>query len=115
MAGKSLAIAKPQFQQDIYNILYDAAENAYMTQFQSNSIENARDYDIKIKERMMKISKDFATQFAETAYKPLADIIEAYIKDMHIIINHIPKGTLISPSGPVTGVLNILPNEVEII
>jgi hypothetical protein len=23
MAGKSLAIAKPQFQQDIYNILYD--------------------------------------------------------------------------------------------
>lgn len=113
--SKSLASAKSSFENDIYNVLKDALYNAYMTQYNDNVVEEASKFNIDVQNKMKEVAINFSEEAAKKASKGLADAIYNYIKEMAITINHIPKGTLISPAGPVTGTINVSPNEVTII
>lgn len=100
MAGKTLAGAKPKLEEDIKKLLEDSFYKAEMT-----ALDEGGDADSRIiamvKQEMDKASRKKAQEFANKAYKPLADAIYDFVKEIGIDL--IPKGTLTSPTGPVGG------------
>lgn len=103
-----LSDAKIVLEQRLYKILY----NAYLTQFNQNSVVELGSFNSTIQDAFNKVAHDFAS----TASKPTADAIYKFIKEIGININIPP--TVISPStpvlpgGPCSGV--ILPQNIII-
>lgn len=60
--------------------------------------------------------QDIADAFGKTAAGPLADVIDDYIQNYikSQVIQLIPKGTLMTPVGPVTGNASTLLSDIVI-
>lgn len=97
MAGQTLAASKPKLEQDIKKLLEDACYEAEMTMINGGSKADPR-IVAKIQKDMDAASRKKARKFAEKAYKPLAEAIYNFVKE--IGINLTPKGTLIAPQAP---------------
>ena len=98
-----LTAAKPKLVKDIKDILYDAAYEAYMSSFDESSNIDGGLKD-SIKSDMEDSAKKYAEAFASTACSPMADAIYNFVKEISIMAT---PTALISPTGPVTGIMNI--------
>lgn len=93
--AKTLIASKPILEQDLYKAFFDA----YMTQFQGNTVPEASKYDGE----MQKAMQEKADKFSKTLSKEMADAIYNFVKE--ISIQATVTGTIIAPSGPCTGAL----------
>lgn len=104
-------------------VLYKAAVNAYYEansaepvnfdddpcgNMTASSISYANDINSNIKDCADKFAKEFCDSLKESGFMNIiADEIDAHIKAMNLVINVPMVSTIISPTGPCTGVLNI--------
>lgn len=102
--AKTLSASEMKLEQDLKKAFKDAAYDAYMSQFKSNSIPEAQKYDNDTKNAMEKQAKDYAKAFSETLAGDMAKAIHDFVKEIGIQINTIPP-SVIAPSGPVTGMI----------
>lgn len=117
MAGLTLQGAKPKLEQDLKKLLEDASYEADMSMLQENGDVDPR-IAAKVKKDMDAACRKKAQKFAEKAYKPLAQAIYDFVKE--IGINLVPKGTLIAPQAPagalpVTGSASTSTQDITII
>lgn len=104
--GKSLGVARQDFQRNLYNAIY----NAYMSQF-DDTIKDAGIYAEKMHESMDRA----AIVFADSLSKDLAEYIHKFILEMQISITHtIIPNTITTPMGPAAGAITVSPTEVTI-
>lgn len=115
MAGLTLEGAKPKLEQDLKKLLEDASYDADMSMIIEDASVDSR-IMAKVKSVMDEACRKKAKKFAETAYKPLAQAIYDFVKE--IGINLVPKGTLLSPpgitGGPVTGTASTTTQDITI-
>lgn len=93
--GATLGVAKLKLEQDIKQAFFDA----YMTQYESNSVTAASKYDGETKKSMEKKAREFSESLA----KDMATAIYDFVKEIGITITVPP--TVIAPSGPCTGTI----------
>lgn len=93
----TLAGAKTILQMDLFN----AFKDAYMTQFESNVVTAASKYDSGRKSSLEKK----AIEFADSLSKDMAEAIYAFVKE--IGIQATISGTVVAPSGPCMGSIQI--------
>lgn len=97
MAGLTLQGAKPKLEADLLKLLEDASYEADMSMLLEDSETDPR-IAAKIKQDMDIACRKKAQTFAQKAYKPLAQAIYDFVKE--IGINLSPKGTLLCPQSP---------------
>lgn len=115
-----LSTALPQLKNSVKNCVekavYDGVYDAIMASFGTDSSESAGDADANKKQ------KDAAKKAADAAKKTISNelvgdlcsAIDKYVKAIGIQITA-PQTTLVSPTGPVTGVVMISPAQVNIL
>ena len=102
--AKTLSASKIKLEQDLKKAFEDAAYEAYMTQFNSNKVVEAKSHDPLTKNSMEKQAKKYAQAFADTVAGDMAKAIHDFVKEIGIQINTIPP-SVIAPSGPVSGMI----------
>lgn len=112
-----LAAANPKFKQDIVSAMQEIIyESLYEAMKKSLDQTEALDMDKPVSK------SDMVKAFAEAGKKAidmnttskLVNAIDAYIKSAGISILASPQTTLACPVGPVTGVINVSPNNIMI-
>ena len=112
-----LTAANPKFKQDIVNAMQEIIyESLYKAMKESLDQTEALDMDKPVSK------SDMVKAFAEAGKKAinmdttskLVNAIDAYIKAAGISILASPQTTLACGVGPVTGVINVSPNNVTI-
>ena len=114
---------KVVFEQNLKQNIYDALKPSAKDAFKKTSVTTSGDADIDnmIQQAINEVSENFAetlaVNFSNKVAPKLADTIYNYIKSIGVQITVPVPGTTVlsSPVGPVTGVINILPNNVQII
>lgn len=96
-----LSDAKPELEQEICDALRKALYEAQMIFFQESDNATANS---AMKKHMIELSMKFSDKAATEAAPKIANAIYDFVKS--IGITAVPK-TLVSPSGPVTGSINI--------
>lgn len=91
--GKTLIASKPILEQDLYNAFY----NAYMTQYNNDPSMNGCDREAK------SAIKKSADKFSSSLSKDMAQAIYDFVMEISIQVN--VSGSIISPSGPCTGII----------
>ena len=102
--GITLGAAKMKLEQDLKKAFKDAAFDAFMTQHEPNSLQEASKYDNENKAMMEKKANEFAKTLSDSLAKDLATAIHDFVKEIGIQINTIPP-TVMSLSGPCTGMI----------
>lgn len=95
-----LETAKPKLQTDIEQALYNALYKAQMTQCKNDGSEMGQ----MMESHLSQGAQEYAQNAAKEAAGPIATAIYDFVKQ--IGITAIPSA-LVSPSGPVTGVINM--------
>lgn len=90
-----LTTAKPILQQELYKSTYDAAYDAYMSQFKSNS--EAQKYAGEANQAMIDSATRFAKTLADKLSMDMADSIYKFVKEIGIMVTIPP--TVIAPPG----------------
>lgn len=103
--ANTLQASKIKLEQDLKKAFKDAAYDAYMTQFKSNSLLDAQKYDNDTKDAMEKQAKDYAKALADTLAGDMAKAIYDFVKEIGIMVTIPPS--VIAPSGPCTGSIPI--------
>jgi hypothetical protein len=127
--GISLKAAKPIYEQQLKLEFNDILENAFYEALKSldmgeedevnNMSPEIRPVIIKankkLNERHKKSAKKFAQAAAGDLAKAVAEKTYDFVKEIFINVNNAPVlPTLISPTGPCTGTLTILPTNFQI-
>lgn len=122
--GMSLAAAKPilkqKLQSDFDKIFEDAFYDALVAQFdESDRIEGGPKSEEDVKKRIdnkfRNASKKFANSISNRLATQISERIHDYVKEMMIVVNNAPVlPTIISPTGPCTGTISILPTNFKI-
>ena len=99
---KTLIGARPVLETDLRIILQKAAFEAFMTA----NVPGGESPEVSgyVTNAMTDAATKFSNKFAEEAYKPLANAIYNFVKE--IGITAVPT-TLMSPHGPVTGSIKL--------
>ena len=106
--SKTLVNAKPDLEKDLKDLLQKASYEAFMTANLPDS--SSPEIASFVTKTTKNSAQKFSDKFAEIAYQPMADAIYKFVKEIGIIAK---PSTLMSPYGPVTGVINL--NEFTII
>ena len=130
--GMTLSAAKPLMEQnlksDLNSIIKDAFEKALYEALKaqsddSDSVDNGPTSEADVKNRIDKKFKNASKKFAEVASKEMAgDIaklisseVHDFVKEMMITVNNAPVlPTVVSPMGPCTGTITIMPTFFQI-
>lgn len=112
-----LAAANPKFKQDIVNAMQEIIyESLYKAMKESLDQTESIDMDKPVSKSDM--IEAFATAGKKainiSTTSKLVDAIDAYIKSAGISILASPQAALVCGVGPVTGVINVSPNNVTI-
>lgn len=99
--AKTLQASKIKLEQDLKNAFEKAAKEAYMTQFSSNEVTEAKIYDPTAKLSYDKQAKDYAKALADTLSGDMAKAIYDFVKEIGIMVTVPPS--VVAPSGPCTG------------
>ena len=83
------------------NLLQAAAYSAYMT---ANNQSDSPEISAFVTQTMNAAAQKFSDKFAEVAYQPMADAIYKFVKEIGILAK---PTALLSPHGPVTGIINL--------
>jgi hypothetical protein len=131
--GMSLEAAKPLLEQNLKNdfskIIKDAFEKALYEAFKAQTDDtdglnsSGPQSEDDVKKRMDNKYKNASKKFAEVANdnisgdlaKQITARVHDYVKEMMITVNNAPVlPTVVSPMGPCTGTLTILPTSFQI-
>lgn len=95
-----LETAKPKLQTDIENAIFEAFKEAEMTQCSNDGSILGNAMEAHIQQGASK----YAKKAAEIAAPKIAEAIYDFVKEIGITAT---PTTLVSPSGPVTGVIKM--------
>lgn len=112
MTTQTLVAAKPQLQKDLKDLLEKACYEAEMTAVTNSSAANPEIMKY-VNGVMDEAAKAKAKKFAEVAYEPLAEAIHNFVKEIGIVL--VPTGTLMSPTGPVSGAASTMKSDFTIV
>lgn len=101
----------PIFEQNIKNAFYQGLVNAFLSISSTEGIDS--NISPIIQQKMKQSAEIFAKAFTDTAVNSIVSEIDKYIKSIGVTINYTPVG-LVSPAGPVTGILTIPPSAITI-
>lgn len=105
-----LTVGKIKFQMELTKILSQAAQKAFESTVVSAGNAGV---DAEASMEIKKTASKFGQTFAKEAASDMADAIMEFIKSADINIIYTPT-TLVSPTGPVTGVLTMTPMTSQI-